>query len=308
MHVTYFGNFRPPHSTENHVMQALEALGDEVDARQENDLEAWGPVPDSDLVLWTRTWDLPDFPQRTMLDACAARGIPTVGFHLDRWWGLDRQHEITEHPFFSCSLVITADGGHDDEWKTAGVNHHWMPPAVSEFECRPGLADFDAYGNDVTFVGSWGGYHPEWPHRAQLIAHLQEWFDEDGRLGLWPKPNQEAVRGAPLRDLYASTKVCVGDSCLVPPIHHYWSDRIPETLGRGGFLLHPHVDGLDEYYTPGEHLVCWTLGDWDELRELIEYYVSHDDERQKIADAGRDHVLAHHTYTERMRQLWRLTR
>jgi hypothetical protein len=307
MHVVYIGNFRPEHSTENHVRQALEALGHTVATLQENDPTTWDHtrhVEPSHLLLWTRTgWEppIPHGVQFELLDRYQRAGIPTVGFHLDRWWGLEREHQVHTEPFFRCSLVVTADGGHDLEWKEAGVNHHWMPPAVSEFECRLGSFD-DAYASDVAFVGSWRpGYHSEWTHRPALIAHLDSWYGE--RFRCWPPDGQPAIRGAALRNLYASTRVNVGDSCLAGGQIRYWSDRIPETLGRGGFLIHPRVEGLGEHFRLGHHLLTWDAGDWDSLRHSIEWALSHPDEREQIRFQGREHVLEHHTYTVRMRQL-----
>ena len=45
-------------------------------------------------------------------------------------------------------------------------------------------------------------------------------------------------------------------------MHTYLSDRLPELIGRGGFLLHPYVDGVTDgtVFTDGEHLATWKLG------------------------------------------------
>jgi len=318
MIVGQIGNFEPDHSTENELRKALDGLGHTVVTLQENDPKTWDVLRDRhrvtefDMVLWTRTWrahefGLTDDDQHQALKMCRDVDVPTVGYHLDRWWGLNREHEIGEHPFFRCDLVITADGGHDDCWAAAGVNHLWMPPGVSLYECEPGTPD-DRFVSDIAFVGSWQGYHPEWQHRPQLIRFLQRRFARQVRF--WPPPGEHAVRGAPLRDLYASVKVLIGDSCLVPGVggrtmSRYISDRVPETLGRGGFLIHPHVDGVTDgtHYTAGTHLATWQLGDWETLTELIRHYLANDDERTGIAAAGRAHVLEHHTYTRRMEQV-----
>jgi hypothetical protein len=323
--VLQIGNFGPEHSTESHLRQALAACGHEVIAVQENDLSAW--EHDSpmwgfayDAAVWTRTgWDweslgidpgMQHARQMLFLERCEQQGIPTVSYHLDRWWGLGREHEVVSEPFFRCSLLVTADGGHDKEWADAGVRHHWLPPAVSEFECRPGSYD-DAYFSEVAFVGSWiPGYHAEWQHRPQLIEHLRSWYGP--RVRFWPAEGQPAIRGAPLRDLYASTLVNVGDSCLVPnadgsPVERYWSDRVPETIGRGGLLIHPKVEGLDEAFEAGEEgLLMWHLGDWDGLRGLIEFALERQDVVAGMRERGRARVLADHTYTVRMRQVWDL--
>jgi hypothetical protein len=180
-----------------------------------------------------------------------------------------------------------------------------MPPGVSEFECgggtsRPELA------SPVAFVGSWqGGYHVEHAHRQQLVKWLQRNRQD---CVFWPKLRQHAVRGEALRDLYASVDVLVGDSCFAGRIANYHSDRIPETLGRGGFLLHPAVEGVTDgtLYTDGEHLRTWRVGDWEALRYLIDHYTAHPDEARQIGEQGRRHVLENHTYTRRMGQLLEL--
>lgn len=322
--VLQIGNFGPEHSTENHLRQALQTNGHDVIQIQENDLGAWehGHMWSFgyDALLWTRTgWDweslgidpaMQHARQALLLERCEQMGIPTIGYHLDRWWGLGREQEVIIEPFFRCSTVITADGGHDKEWADAGVNHLWLPPAVSEFECAPGVYD-DAYFSEVAFIGSWmPGYHAEWQHRPQLIEHLRSWYGP--RVRFWPPEGQPAVRGRPLRDLYASTLVNIGDSCLVPnadgsPVERYWSDRVPETIGRGGLLIHPKVEGLDEAFEPGEDgLLMWHLGDWDGLRGLIQFALDRPDIAAKMREQGRARVLRDHTYTVRIRQVWDL--
>ncbi len=317
MKVLQIGNFGPDHSTENELRKALGAIGVEVVPVQENEPGLWtDPVAvlsehHPHWVLWTRTgwdwkatcgWSHEEAVERQhgFLAACRAFGIPTVGYHLDRWWGLDRQGQVHVEPFFRVDLLVTADGGHDEEWRAAGVNHHWMPPGVSEFEC--GGARYNAkLASPIAFVGSWRpGYHPEWQHRPQLVDWLRSNYGRMVRF--WGGPGR-AVRGAALRSLYASVAVVVGDSCLVGSSGRYFSDRIPETLGRGGFLIHPQVEGLEEHWQSGVHLQTWPIGDWGELRQLVDSYLADSDGRRGIAHAGRLHTVEHHTYTVRMRQL-----
>jgi len=305
--ISYLGNFEPPHSTENEVRKALDALGHDVECVQ----EGHGRMPslDCDVALWTRTASLcertPLSAQRQWLIDARRAGVPTVAAHLDRWWGLrehGREDSVWEQPFFHCEHFFSTDGAHDSEWAAAGVNHHWMPPAVSEFECVPGTPR-DEWRSQVCFIGSWRQYHGEWPHRMQLSQHLR-----NRGAAMWPRPGEHAVRGADLRDLVASSTVIVGDSCLAPradggPMHTYLSDRLPELIGRGGFLLHPYVDGVTDgtVFTDGEHLATWKLGDFDDLDRQIDYYLTHPDERDRIAKAGAAHVRENLTYTVRLK-------
>lgn len=313
MQIAYVGNFEPAHSTENEVRKALDKLGHDVWLCQEGQPDRWRELTDRvhefDVILWTRTADLakriPHHEQIQLLLAARRADVPTVAFHLDRWWGLrehGREDTVWTEPYFRCEHFFSTDGAHDLEWATAGVNHHWMPPGVSEFECVPGTPR-DEWRSQVCFIGSWRQYHGEWPHRMQLSQHLR-----NRGAAMWPRPGEHAVRGADLRDLVASSTVIVGDSCLAPradggPMHTYLSDRLPELIGRGGFLLHPYVDGVTDgtVFTDGEHLATWKLGDFDDLDRQIDYYLTHPDERDRIAKAGAAHVRENLTYTVRLK-------
>jgi Uncharacterized protein conserved in bacteria len=326
----YVGNFEPAHSTENHVARALANQGVNVVRLQEQRF-GWDPkqVPaKTAFVLWTHTHSLA--PQRThrrqshFLEAMRRRGIPTISYHLDRYWDLYREGQIHgsgQEPFFTTDIMCSADGGNAQRWQDAGIDHVWMLPGVSKAECAPGTVRPEMV-SDIAFCGSWqgvtidessgtcGGYHPESSHRHRLVKWLSDTYGD--RCAFWPKRDQPAVRNEDLRDLYASAKVLVGDSCFAgdPRGQHYCSDRVPETIGRGGFLLHPYTEGVTDgtAYTPGEHLGAWQAGDWDGLRELIEHYLTHEQERREIAQKGRAHVLANHTYEVRMGQLIEMLR
>lgn len=311
MKLAYVGNFEPAHSTETHVARAFEANGHEVIRLQEQAF-GWDPraVPsDAAFVLWTHTHGLaPERTHKAQDRFLTALSVPSVSFHLDRYWDLYRESQISgpgQEPFFRTTLMCSADGGNQERWAAAGVDHVWMPPGVSAPECEPGTYRPEM-ASDVAFVGSHlPGYHPESTHRRQLVDKLRERYGD--RCRFWPAPGQPAVRNEALRDLYASAKVLVGDSCFSgdPRGHFYCSDRIPETVGRGGMLVHPHTPGVTDgtLYAAGEHLLCWDAGDWGALFDEIDAVLGDDEERQRIAKAGREHVLAHHTYERRMEQL-----
>ena len=177
----------------------------------------------------------------------------------------------------------------------------WLSPAVSLGETELGV-QVPQYRHRLAFVGSWQhGYHPEWTHRRELVDWLLKNYQFD--IAFWPRPGQNAIRGEELRNLYASTDVIIGDSCLAGDATHYWSDRIPETVGRGGFLLHPAVEGLEEQYTVGEHLWTWPIGDWGALKQVIESAWASPDAIAEVRVLGREHVRKHHTYDVRVNQI-----
>lgn len=283
MRIALLGNFRPPYSTENDYARAWENNGHEVIRMQEGDPNELYDLMDHhfydvDLVVWTRTEDLAakngEVLQWRLLAEARRRRVPIIGVHLDRWWGLGRERLIQTDPFFRVDLLFTADGGHDEQWQNAGVEHQWLLPGVSERWCHPG-SPREQYTSDIAFVGGWqGGYHKEAQHRHDLVNWLDKTYGD--RVKFWPKRGEHAVRGEALNDLYWSTKVVVGDSCLLPGDTNYCSDRIPETCGRGGYLLHPSVEGIigpDQgafWERNGFGCDYWTFGDWNELKYRID--------------------------------------
>lgn len=315
MRIAYRGNFQfdlpegvKPWSTESHVGLSLEELGHEVFRIQESTVdwpETLRIAEEADVFLWTSTYG---FATRWAREAAEdtltkLRGrIPSVGLHLDLWWGLHRVDQLGVEPFFKVDLMCTADGDHDNMWPTKGINHLWSPPAVYRGECFPG-ASRPEYESELAFIGSWRHYgHPEWwRHRRQLLVQVQRRYR--GRFAFWPKVNSDAVRGKDLNDLYASVKIVIGDSCFADRSKRYFSDRAFETVGRGGFLLMPAIPALQEMLIDGEHCRYFKWGDYGELYRLIDYYLEHEDERNEIRLRGQEHVRANHTYANRLERI-----
>jgi hypothetical protein len=299
--IGYVGNFRPPHSTECHIARTLRAMGHTVIEWQEDGYLPAGLAgvvgrEDFDLFLFTRTWG--KTVTLDLLAGLAKRGIPTVSYHLDLYLPLARNGGIDSDPFWRTDYVFTPDGDPTSqaEFERRGINHRWMPPAVVADECY--IADRVPLTRDVVFVGSGPGYHPEWTYRGELLGWLGGTygtrFEQHGGRG-------QSVRGYALNRLYAGSKVAVGDS-LVPGFTHsrYCSDRRYEAPGRGAFAVHPWIDGLDDGFEDGVNTVFYRFGDFTELQEKIDHYLTHDDERERIRRSGHAHVKAHHTYTQRL--------
>lgn len=319
MRIAYVGNFEPRHSTETHIAATLEYLGHEVMRLQENDpattswLDSRVARGETDLFLFTRTWG--DTVTLQHLARLKDLGIPTVSYHLDLYVGLQREDGLDNDPFWRTQYVFTPDGDpHSAEvFKRKAINHYYMKPGVYKAECgyghpRPNLM------HDVAFVGGGIEYmHPEWPYRRELVQWLMENYDAMTantppvpRFGKYGHP-QRVMRNQDLNDLYSSAKVVVGDSVCIGFNHErYWSDRLYETLGRGGFLIHPYIVGLEDEFTldgPDQNLVTYEYGNFEQLHGLIDYYVAHDDERELIRRAGHEFVKEHATYHNRLQQM-----
>lgn len=74
--------------------------------------------------------------------------------------------------------------------------------------------------------------------------------------------------------------------------------RVPETLSTKSFLLTNRIEYIEELYEDKKHLVFYD--DLDDMVEKAKYYLSHDEEREAIAEAGYQHFLANHTIQHRV--------
>jgi glycosyltransferase involved in cell wall biosynthesis len=310
-YIVYVGNFDlVSFSTENHVAKSLEDLpfGLGVLRLQENKVTTWDiqrwvsllskrPI----LFLYTRTWKI-EGNVWELWKWLKEKNIPTVSFHLDLYVGLARETSIIHDPFWHTDYVFTADGNPRSQqlFRELGINHFYLKPGVLADECYLSNTVVDE-PLEVIFVGT-TDYHEEWPYRRELIKFLSKTF---GRRFRTFGGSSETIRGHRLNTVYANAKIVVGDS-LCPHFQHshYWSDRVYETLGRGGFLIHPYIPGMEKEFRNHEHLVYYQYGDFNQLRLLIQYYLLQTEKREKVRRAGQEWVKTKCTYKHRMQTLF----
>lgn len=296
--VAWLGNFEPEWSTENQWRYAFEQHGVEFVAVQQNRVSEreWERIAsEADAAALSTTWGWPLPCTEWTWVRLARRGVQTFTAHLDLLWGLPREQLVADrHPqFHGPQHVWTADGAHDDQWAAAGVNHHWLVPAIDERMLGRGTPR-DQYRAEIGFVGS-RGYHPEWVWREQLIAALHDHYGP--RFRHWGGGGEPGVRGPQLADLYASVDVVIGDACFVDRLDRYWSDRVPEVLGRGGFLLHPYQPALHDRYRAG---YAWVEPcDLGALFAEIDGWLAEPADRRTVADYGMQLVARQDTWTHR---------
>lgn len=304
MRVTFYGNHSVSYSSESHHCASLEELGCEVVRLQEPKVHAQDIQREalkSNLFVWVKThgWHT-EGDMLEVLRNLRAAGVPSMTYHLDlyrvipeRWaqYQADPYMRALDH-FFTVDRLMA-------DWlnENTDTKGHYLPPGVFGQECY--ISDRPSpHANDVVFVGA-RGYHRQWRHRQLLLDHLERTYGNRFTRAGGDAPTG-TVRGDALNRLYANSKIAVGDTfCVGYDYPDYWSDRLPETLGRGGFLLMPYVRGMERDFTDGEHVVFWNYGDFDDLDRKIAYYLEHDAEREQIRKAGHEHVKSTATYKHR---------
>lgn len=297
MRIIYIGDFRKHYATENYIAYAFECLGVQVIKLEDAlvNMEKVDVVVEElinyspDFILFSKR--RPKGQTELVIEKLKERGIKTVCWLFDIYIGFtaDRLERVyNKIAPLNCEYIISTDGGHDKEWAELGYKHFCVRQGIHEPEAK--MID-NAKDWDVIFIGT--NYIIE---RGLLMARIKNKFKDRFK---WLGTNGD-IRGMELNEIIGRAKIVIGDSF---PSKNYWSNRVYEILGRGGFLIHPYVEGLEKEFEIGKHLVCYKHGDADDLIDKINYYLEHPEEREKIKQAGFEFVKNNYTYQKRCKQV-----
>lgn len=294
--VFFIGDFKKPYSTEVYIVHGLKENGVEVIEWQEDTPVALHNLinyvvdskPDFVLVAKNRLYT----NGKLFIDKMREKGIKTVSWLFDLYHDLPQEmgstRSMKDSPF-SCDYIFTSDG-----------SLKRILPNKDIITLRQGIHEPEAtifennFKFDVCFIGS-----DTYFLRRKLINELKETYKERFcHFGVGGMKNE--VRGLDLNNILSTCKVVVGDSV---PYDEYWSNRIYEILGRGGFLLHPKVKGLKEEFEYYKHFVPFDYGNFEQIKQITDYYITHDEEREKIKLAGHKFCKENYTYTKRCQTL-----
>ena len=305
--IVFLGNFEVSYSSENHHAKSLESLGHTVVKLQEKKAKSHvilDQALNSDLFIWVHTHGWETSGRITMdnvLLELKKAGVETITYHLDLWFGLDRQKDLEDDNFYkTIGHFFTVDKLMADWFnENTQVKGHFIPAGVYDKECYIHKDyDSDKFKYDVIFVGS-KRYHHEHKYRSDLIDFLRKTYGSrflhvggDGDTG--------TVRGDDLNKIYAQSKVAVGDSLNINFNYPYYtSDRLFESTGRGGFTIYPRITGLEEYFEDGNDIVFYEHGNLEDLKNKIDHYLIANLEREQIRVNGHERTKKDHTYIHR---------
>jgi spore maturation protein CgeB len=218
----------------------------------------------------------------------------------------------------ACDFFLTMSEGLIPEFRKYNPNVSWLTQAFepSGFEIKGISAeDEEYYSADVTFVGNLGS-------KGQYLARrdaLEKVIDAGFKLRWWGPRIPRKISTIPLHlgklgrayggrfvwgEEYAKiarlSKIFLAFDSM-PHVRKSMSARMYTAVGCGAFYLCRHVDGIEEVLELGQEIA--TFHSDEEMLDRIQYYLSHNDLRMKIAKAGQKRVLRDHTYEVRTRQM-----
>lgn len=241
---------------------------------------------------------------------------------------IDVMREISQH-----TDTVTYNWFCDDHWRFDNYSRHWAPAfnwvsttaasALSKYQgigyknviktqwaCNHFL--YQPIGTqpdyDVTFIGQ--------PHgnRRQIIAALRAagvdvktwgygW--DTGRLTQHEMIDVFSRSRINLNLSNASTTGVGGLKRFLP-----WNMRLSQQIkgrnfeipGCAGFLLTGMAENLDSYYTPD--LEVSVFAGVNDLIRKVQFYLGHEAERQRVAQAGYARTIKEHTYEQRLNHIF----
>lgn len=270
-----------------------------------------------------KKWPWGQHPDEAYLaDAMQACGVQV--FKIDQ----DGPHDAAGEAEWVLFTSQPASYGKMERWKGARKTILWTLDWLPDYADRGNIieagraADLFASSDQYDWAGKYGIlnhfylpaaceslYPPFNPKPHRTCAFLGTPYSDRRRRiaeivkslgGQVLDKQKQWVYGADLAKYVQATKVIVGDN-VRNDIQGYWSSRNYVVTGAGGFLLTPHVPGIEADFTAGVHVVLYTS--IDRLKEAIESCVEHDGKREAIRKAGFHHARVHHNWAVRARAL-----
>ena len=151
----------------------------------------------------------------------------------------------------------------------------------------------------VFFANNYKTIFPLSPLREQIGNELKKKYGDrfglygggwnNGDDNLFNNPQKEG-------EILRHSKIAINLSQF--NLKRYSSDRLQRALGSGTLVLTHRFDDCDNLLTDGEHWIVWD--DINDLCNKIDYYLSHEEERAKIAKQGCEYAHANMTWDKVM--------
>ncbi len=213
-------------------------------------------------------------------------------------------------PFYDIFAVIQKD-----DFFTAlqqvGVNDVVYLPLAAQPNLHQQLelsaVDQRVFGSDVSFMGA-GYANRRMAFRDLVHYEFKLWgtdWDGDAVLAPFVQMGGKRISSEDCVRIFNATKININLHSSVQAKDlvsggDFVNPRTFEVAACGAFQLVDRRSLLPELFAPDELAVFDSMA---QLRQLIDHYLAHPEERQAMAQRAKARVLAEHTYEARMRTL-----
>ncbi len=233
------------------------------------------------------------------IQAIRERGVITACFFIDFMdhWELIQRLATSYEYFFSQDHVVLERLRRELGLTNVFYMAHSAEPLADPCSHRE-------YRYDIAFIGQYNSQ--QYPNREKYLQAVS-----DLGLHIWGTEGWASTKLAPYYhgrslgdqrfEIYGHSKIVLDINWDLMPVEGL-SNRPFEVCGSGALFMTDHVRAdITRTYTIDKEVILFK--DENELREKVQYYLSHNEERERIARAGYDRTVRDHTYDQRMKQL-----
>jgi len=242
--------------------------------------------------------------------------VPSVYFSAGAGCGFVQMDSLSAP---HVEYAVTTDRASIDYFRQHGTPHI----IYSCFAANPNVYTKKdlPYMYDVSFVGTaFGHRHEETiPNLLNNNINVRVWGDfwrDEERLGYIADKRIDSIGGSKVPipymvDIFNKTKI---NLCFSIGFHiDHFRGYAPRTMklrhfeitASGGFMLTDWNNDyeLEEFFKPGVEVETYDTE--EELVDKIQYYLKHEEEREKIAQAGYERCIKEHTWENRFNDIFK---
>lgn len=270
------GNLNNTHGMEYYTMKALEAEG------------VLGPVTSyrlekpkmTSMRIRDMNYDVLFVIKGEMVDPSVVYATPqySILWYQDDIFATNHGQREIQNLAWAYDMVYSFDNMAMEAYQQLGARHIKWLPLAADLEVHKPLDMPKEY--NVSMVGHM------FPNRQSLAERLSKRFDKTFFGTSYDK----------YHEIVAKSKINLNLGIGKTGIQM----RVFEVLAMGGFLMSGNIMDEGKIFEDRKHLVYF---DERSIEDLIEYYLTHDKEREEIAECGHREVLEKHTYRHRVRQI-----
>jgi len=243
----------------------------------------------------------------SILEVETVKKIREMGAFVINWTGDVREpipkwyYDIGEHIDLTCFSNMTdvrqfrADG-YDSEYLEIGYDPEIYKPEGEAIDTKEIVFLANNYGPThfplgklrIDMVNFLKANYPD-----RFAVYGNGWANGDGSFNHSQPEEAKLYRGA---------KIAINVSHF--DYERYNSDRILRIMGTGTFCLSKRYEGMSQDYQPGVHLGVFDT--FAQLKENIDYYLAHEDERKEMARQGNERVKELYTFDKMVKSIIKL--
>jgi len=212
-------------------------------------------------------------------------------------------------PFYDCYFIWHK--GLIPKLYEIGAERVEYLPFAWDSELHPdkdvSLDNSPEYTSDIAFIGNWSPEREKWLETLSDL-NLAIWGGylwgrlkkSSPLLGRWKR---KIVVGEEFVKVCRSSKIIL--NFLRPQNKDSHNMRTFEIPGCGGFMLHERSRELADFFREDKDVACFSTP--QELREKINYYLTHNEERERMAKSAH-RKMQNRTYLDRARRILEVCR